>query len=226
METNRNNKLSLGIVIGILISVVFILVGYIIYDKFLINDGDNQSVKEETDKEEDNDNIVDNEIEINYELVDVKVDMFNFSKLIVNDKDTKLVGGMNNINRLYDAIIFNYSDSISPITIYIVDKNAKIINSFVGNNYINIKEPFIKTKGGTIRDGYNISDNSVYIKSDNLEQDPEAVVCKLQDTEVVKYTEQFRYLGNGKFSDSIIVDTTTVKQYKENNKMVCDYRFK
>jgi len=224
MEEKQKSKFGLGILVGVLITLVIGLSAFIIYDKVLNKTDNNTEIKEEIrDNQEENKNNED--VVLNYETVRVSEDLYYY-KLIVNGKDSGLTGIISDVNKLTDALIFGYSETTSPTTIYIVDKDAKIVNSFIGNvgyNYKNAKEPYIRTKGTTIRNGYTISGNDIYIKSDNLEQDPESVVCNKKDQAdyIVQYTEKFTYLGNGKFSDSVVTETTTVKEYMQNENIEC-----
>lgn len=225
MEEKQKSKFGLGILVGVLITLVIGLSVFIIYDKVLNKENnDNNEIKEElTDNGKDENQTSNEEVELNYETVDISANGLNYNKLIVNGKDTKLTGIISDVYKLNDVLVVDISYALSPSSIYIIDKDAKIVNSFIGNSYTNIQEPYIKTKGGIIREGYTISGNDIYLKSDNLSQDPEAVVCNKKDQAdyIVQYTEKFTYLGNGKFSDSVVTETTTVKEYIQNENIEC-----
>lgn len=54
MEENKNNKLGLGILIGLLLAIIIGLVGFIVYDKVISKDNNNEQVEQGNNSEKEN----------------------------------------------------------------------------------------------------------------------------------------------------------------------------
>lgn len=227
----EKNKLGLGILIGVLTTLVIIMGVFIIYDKVLSNDNEQVENNDDIVDENNSTNDTDKEsnqnsdgVKLNYEIVTVNNEPVQ-KKLIVNGKDTGIVGiDIYDINYSEDALLLTVND-IDSITIYLVNKDAKVINSYVGKNYTNaINKNTTSVAGAIIRNSYMIDteNGGIYITSDDLGQDPQYVVCSKQDNDIVEYTEWFKYFGNNEFSTDTNIIKTTAKEYIQKNNIKCN----
>lgn len=113
MEENKKSKLGLGILIGLLIAVVLGLTGFIIYDKVLTKD-DNNQIENNNYKEENNSEQADKE-ESNCDWSQVKN---SYQEYANNLKQSR----QQSINRIDDVTI-NEKLCISTLTI---DKDGNV----------------------------------------------------------------------------------------------------
>lgn len=205
--------------VGLIISIILLiclscLVGYFIGNK----DNNNNKI---------NDNNIDNNYSDKIVFEIKETDELGitgyFKELYINNKKVNFPKEKYEhfvIGQIQDIIIVEATTNSGAI--YAIDKNANIIGVFtIKNNpyYENI--PIIETKAN-YRSTYKIYDHSIYIETDLLGQDPIYAVCTRykNDSDVVVYEEEFKYLGNNKFSSSVKKEIT-VKEYKEMYNIVC-----
>lgn len=225
MEENKGNKLGLGIIIGVLVCLVIGLSAFIIYDKVLSKDKvDDSQQKVPLNKDDDNQQEVpldkdDNkqqEVTLDYRIEGTTPN----KKILVNSKYVDVTGtNIEVIGKLNDVLVIKVW-SFDFYTYYVIDKNASIVSVFAGSGAsTNYNATYLK---GTFMGECTIENNSLIIKSDIVASEPTFISCSKNDNDIVEYTEKFTYLGNGKFSSSTLVKTTTAQQYRQNNNISCN----
>lgn len=227
MEKEKSGKFGLGILVGVLITLVIGMGAFIIYDNVLSNDNSDTQIEDnDNNADKDNEQEEDNsDVKSSYDIVSVGDDLGQ-KKLLVNGKDTEIIG-LDIYDVHYLADVDSYLLTVSgmdSISIYIVGKDANVVKKFVGNSYVVDDENTTKVLGGVIRNSYKF-DNATggfYITSDNLSQDPTYVVCNKEANDIVQYTEWFKYLGNGNFSSETNVTSVTAQEYININNINCN----
>ena len=196
-----------------------------IFDLNIGNKENNQN--NETDKEEDNNDNQNNESNnISYKIVEeTSNEGVVFKKLYVNGKEVSFENKATNIEvkQLNDILIVE--TSLASKTLYAVSNDAEVIGVFTTSNNNFYKNTNIIPTKYTYRDKYRIEGNSIYIQTDKLSQDSKYALCNLlanKDEEFVLYEEKFEYLGNNKFSTSVITKEITRRQYIQEHNINCN----
>lgn len=199
MEKNRRNKLGTIIILLVILVIVFSI--FIVYDKLLSKNRD-ENQQDAT--------------------LDYRIEGTTSNKtVLVNDKQVNVTGtDIEVIGTLKDVLVVKVW-SFDFYEYYIVDKNASIVSVFAGSNAKLDDDNRIYLKGDFTGE-CTIEEDSILIKSDLVASEPTFISCSKEDNDIVEYTEKFPYLGNGKFSSSTLVQTTTAKQYRQNNNISCD----
>jgi len=212
MEEKKNNKGLVWIII-ILIILVLGLVGYIVYDKVLVqnktisnNNNTNTTTKLDSDNKVDNENkkqiLVSTEIEQG-EYED------NYKKLIINNKVIDLDGrDLDNVMFLDDShIIATFKGTIEgESTYYVFDSNGKKL--------YNLDE--LSSLKGAITVDAHFSDNSLHIETITTPTgDNYRSLCELNQSDIYSKFEVLNYLGDGKFSKAETITEYTVKEFLE-----------
>ena len=228
MEEKKNNK---GIVWLIIILIVLILglIGYIVYDKVVLNNNSiNKNEENNTTTITNEKNNIEKEVVINSEELvcnsnekcDIKkignikvsiekiVDSENLSDyylLYINDKAIENKDELKN-NFIYQIILLDdshifveFSDLVGDSAHYIYNSDSKVI--------------YDMRKITLVEDAYfqNISyENDMFIiNTTNYLGDYAFSVCKYNKNDIVKSEEKFKYLGNGELSERKVILTKT-----------------
>lgn len=164
--------------------------------------------------------------DISYKIVDEPSNEgIVFKQLYVNDKLVNFENKATNIEvkQLNDILIVE--TSLASKTLYVVSKYASVIGVFTTSNNNFYKNTNILPTKYTYRDTYRIEGNNIYVQTDKLSQDSKYALCNLlasKDDEVVLYEEKFEYLGNNKFSTSIVTNKVTRKEYMQKYNIKCN----
>ena len=187
-----------------------------IFDKYFDDNLDNNE-----------ENNVNNNIKnIPYKIVDeTSNEGVVFKKLYVNGKEISFENKATNIEVIQMNDILIVETALSSKTLYAVSKDASVIGVFTTSNNNFYKNTNIIPTKYTYRDTYRIEGNSIYIQTNKFSQDSKYALCNLlagKDDEVVLYEEKFEYLGNNKFSTSIVTNKVTRKEYMQKYNIKCN----
>lgn len=212
-------KLKDSIII-ILVFVIAIVIGVFAGVKFteekqgnndinqddIIDDNKNNNVNQDNDVN--NENKKDNNIRFNVTTVDI----FNNDGL--KEKEIYVNGVTTKITYLYDVRKENLSyQELKDVLLIDIELDNTHRLYFVNDEVNKVDEA--QVSGKTIRNIF-IKDDVVTILSDNIGNSG----CVI-DEKIAKYTEEFRYLGNFKFSEATIIDTMSAEDYNKSQGGLC-----
>lgn len=146
------------------------------------------------------------------------------NKLIINGKETDLFGIFGEIYSSKEFIVMEYAGissaqceevnaSVGDFPVVVVDADGNKLARFIGSKMSKMNVEEINVKGNVVR-SFKLNKDKIVIVSDDLAQDPEAVIEKIKDkSTIVQYTEEFT-LKSGEFT-SRVVKTLNAKEYLE-----------
>ena len=240
MENGMNK--SKNIIIIVLLMVAVALTTFVVTKKMLVTDNSSNEQKSTTNAQTnegkdnattDSNTTTDNTTTNVATKVSYKLDK---KQLYVNDKATGIYA-VSKISEIDDIIVFlgtkeniNKDGSFDyPMSVVAINSEGRIIytfkdesesssskNNIVADNTVKLKASLIRKE-----DYFKVSNKSIYITTDNFAQDGEYVACHSNGKDVLTYTEEFSYLGNGKFSNSKILQSLTASEYIAQNGVSC-----
>lgn len=197
-------KKGYSFLIVVLFAVICFLTVYVIVDRKLGNNCPvcrDVSVSEEKEYK--------NPIVDLYYVEDTPFLNINGNKVVL-DENTRSIS---DITTFRDMVLFVQSDPDFWILSF-ADSNGKIFKKISFDDVL-----------GNGLSSYEINGNDIYIVSNLLSQDDIAVVCnqkKNGKNEDVVFNERIEYLGDGKFSNFVLLDTIKTNQYIKNNNITCE----
>ncbi len=208
----KTNKLWLGILIGVLVSLIMGFSGFMIYNQVM--DKNNNTDNGTSSLEEDG---FSQEVTLDYTIEGTMPNV----KILVNNQYVDLTGtNIEVIGKLNDILVIQVA-SFDLYSYYGIDQNARIVASFIGNGSSSENNANTIELRGNFPGTCVIENNSLVITSDVVASEPTYNSCSKNDDDIVEYTETFNYLGNGNFSDSILTSTMTAREYILNHNINC-----
>ena len=242
MEKQNNNKgvIALLIVIIVILGTLCVLfaTGTISFNSNKGNDNDiTDNIDDDNGQTKDDDEENINDVDKVNSYVDTKLSDYVFERYYENSNIVELYinnkkvffedNGMNyatsKVIKMNDNV-FIVEKSLGSTSLYVVNKDAKVIGVFTVGDSDYYKETKILPTKAYYRDTYRIEGNNIYIQTDLFSNGgAEYILCNSikKDSDVVVYEEKFEYLGNDKFSAPVTMKTITRKQYMKENNIVC-----
>lgn len=221
MEQKKSNKVL--IILVIIFGVIILgLSGFIVYDKLIKRENNKPTTEKDNNSNKSKDNNAekkeeDNKTEeikkysyINYKILDEERGM----SLYVGDKEVFKELAIIRVDRFADLLIVMPEAGGSCVTA--VNSNGEILGMFGYDRYKDLTE-------GRHAEDYYIEDDTLVIKSESVGHDPITNLCRSDVTPdtIVKATERFKYVGNGDFVKTEVLEKITAKEYLEKYNLKC-----
>lgn len=183
----RNKKKSLLIAI-----IILLLLGLTYYIFFIKNKGN----------------------KIDYEIKRVTTTVWDEYNLYVNGVATEIKSYEVplKITEFNDLLIAEGSKPGEGDIYYIVDENGKQINLNFDSKYPNGYDEESKLINKCSID--RVFDKEIYMSCTRFSQGDIYYFCDLDPDDIITYKQKFEYLGNGKFSNGIIINEGKVSEHK------------
>ena len=120
------------------------------------------------------------------------------------------------VDRFADLLIVEGSGD-GENGILAVNSNGEVLGQFGYDRYKDMTE-------GRHAEDYYIEDDTLVIKSGSVGQDPITNLCRsdVAPDSIAKATERFKYVGNGDFVKTEVLEKITVKEYLEKYNLKCE----